>query len=116
APQDPVAWEGIRDATTNGSNCAQITQHIPTSRRGTRDRTTFGSNWLQEDISGSEDCLYLNVYTPENTSSADSLPVMVYIYGGAFQGGSGSESTMGPEYILEKGIVIVFINYRVNIF
>nr|CAD7410125.1 unnamed protein product [Timema cristinae] len=112
APQDPVAWEGIRNATTFGSSCTQISQQFPS----TRDRTTFGSNWLQEDITGSEDCLYLNVYTPENTSSADNLPVMVYIYGGGFQGGSGGDSTMGSEYLLEKGIVTVFINYRVNIF
>nr|CAD7416654.1 unnamed protein product [Timema poppensis] len=92
APQDPVAWEGTRDATTFGSSC------------------------VQDSVSGSEDCLYLNVYTPQNPSSAANLPVMVYIHGGAFVSGSGSDTNNKPEYFLEQGIVAVYINYRLNIF
>nr|CAD7393015.1 unnamed protein product [Timema cristinae] len=92
APQDPVAWEGTRDATTFGSSC------------------------VQDSVTGSEDCLYLNVYTPQNPSSSANLPVMVYIHGGAFVSGSGSDTNNKPEYFLEQGIIVVYINYRLNIF
>nr|CAD7433708.1 unnamed protein product [Timema monikensis] len=107
APQEPVAWQGTRDAVTYGSSCAQ---------ENSQEQATFGSSIFQASITGSEDCLYLNVFTPQNSSSNDSLPVMVFIHGGAFEGGSGSNPSWGPEYFLEQGIVTVFINYRVNIF
>nr|CAD7595051.1 unnamed protein product [Timema genevievae] len=110
APQEPVAWEGTRNATTYGSICAQRTTEDTVS-----GQVTSGSSIHQASISGSEDCLFMNIFTPQNSSSDDSLPVMVFIHGGAFEGGSGSNPSWGPEYFLEKGIVTVFINYRLNI-
>nr|CAD7261173.1 unnamed protein product [Timema shepardi] len=91
APQDPVAWEGTRDATKFGSSCVQGVQQETVVGQSRGKTTTFGSRWVQDSTAGSEDCLYLNVYTPQNTSLTDRLPVMVSIHGGAFQIGSGSQ-------------------------
>ncbi|XP_046587083.1 juvenile hormone esterase-like isoform X2 [Neodiprion lecontei] len=87
------AWNGTLNATRDGSVCPQA----------------LGS------ISGSEDCLYLNVYTPQlpvNTSTL--LPVMVWIHGGAFLHGSSSSATFSPDYLLDSDIVLALPNYRIG--
>nr|CAD7576664.1 unnamed protein product [Timema californicum] len=66
APQDPVAWEGTRNATTFGSSCVQEVQQETVVGQSRRKTTTFGSRWVQDSTSESEDCLYLNVYTPQH--------------------------------------------------
>ena len=63
----------------------------------------------------SEDCLYLNVWTPAKTTVA-KLPVLVYFYGGGFSAGDGSESRYDGESMAQKGIVAITINYRLGIF
>lgn len=63
----------------------------------------------------SEDCLYLNIWTP-SLSPEEKLPVMFWIYGGAFTWGSASESDYDGEAISSKGCILVTINYRVNVF
>jgi para-nitrobenzyl esterase len=63
----------------------------------------------------SEDCLYLNVWTPAK-SSKEKLPVLVYIFGGGFQNGDGSEPRYDGENMARKGMVAVSVNYRTNIF
>jgi carboxylesterase type B len=63
----------------------------------------------------SEDCLYLNVWTPAK-GPADKLPVMVWIYGGGFQVGSGSVPIYNGEGLAAKGVVVVSFNYRLGIF
>ncbi|XP_063223073.1 uncharacterized protein LOC134531309 [Bacillus rossius redtenbacheri] len=93
APQEPVSWSGVREATSYGNHCLQ------TSEAG-----------------GSEDCLYLNVFTPQlpaGTERAALLPVMVFIHGGAFVAGSGNT---GPGQLVDHGVVVVTINYRLNLF
>ncbi|XP_045460272.1 juvenile hormone esterase-like isoform X2 [Harmonia axyridis] len=73
-----------------------------------------------EEKSGSEDCLYLNVYTPKlpsknkNTVTFDLKPVMVFIHGGAFTSGSNSKFIFGPDYLIREDVVIVVINYRLG--
>ena len=63
----------------------------------------------------SEDCLYLNVWTP--AASADArLPVMVWIYGGGFQAGSASEPRQDGENLAKRGVVVVSFNYRLGVF
>src|ERR1700730_8118303 len=61
-----------------------------------------------------EDCLFLNVWTP--AKSGDKLPVLVYIFGGGFVNGEGSEPRYDGESMARKGIVTVSINYRLGIF
>ncbi len=63
----------------------------------------------------SEDCLYLNVWTPKETS-VEKLPVLVYFYGGGFVAGDASEPRYDGETMAKKGMVVVTVNYRLNIF
>lgn len=63
-------------------------------------------------MAGSEDCLYLNVYTPEQADPSSPLPVMVWVHGGGFYKGCGNYAHYGPDFIIEKNVVFVSINYR----
>lgn len=64
-------------------------------------------------IEGNEDCLYLNVYSPE-IKPASPLPVMVFIHGGGFKSGSGNDDVYGPDFLVSHGVVLVTINYRLE--
>jgi para-nitrobenzyl esterase len=100
-PQPVKNWTGVRNADQFGPRCVQRT--TPTSDYW------FCSNGM------SEDCLYLNVWTPAK-SGRERLPVLVYIFGGGFQNGDGSEPRYDGESMAGKGIVAVTVNYRTNIF
>ncbi len=63
----------------------------------------------------SEDCLYLNVWTPAETPE-DKLPVLVWIHGGGYTQGYSHESRSNGEVMASQGLVVVSINYRLNIF
>src|SRR4051794_28547119 len=78
-------------------------------------RTGPGSDYWFRTNSMSEDCLYLNVWTPAK-SDREKLPVLVYVFGGGFQNGDGSEPRYDGESMARHGIVTVSINYRTNIF
>jgi para-nitrobenzyl esterase len=102
-PQPPLPWEGVRDASKFCKSCAQI------------NAMTFGpytDEFVMMD-SLSEDCLFLNIWTPAKTAS-DNLAVMVYIHGGGFLGGSGSIVIYDGEELAKKGIIVITINYRVG--
>lgn len=66
-------------------------------------------------IVGNENCLHLNVYTKQMTPTK-LAPVMVFIHGGAFTFGSNTKDFYSPEFLLEKDIVLVVINYRLGAF
>jgi len=100
APQPPASWNGVLKA--------DHFSHMPMQKRIYADMI-FRADTM------SEDCLYLNVWTP--TRSADAkLPVLVYFYGGGFSAGDGSEARYDGESLAQKGIVTVTINYRLGIF
>lgn len=63
---------------------------------------------------GNEDCLFLNVYTP--SIKGPKAPVMVWFHGGGFISGSGDSEFYGPNYLVEEGVVVVTINYRLEVF
>src|SRR5206468_509272 len=63
----------------------------------------------------SEDCLYVNVWTPAKSAS-DRLGVMLWVYGGGFNTGSGSEPRYDGEALSRKGVVVVTFNYRLGTF
>ena len=67
-------------------------------------------------IDGKEDCLFLNVYVPKSAIENEdaSLPVMVWIHGGGLYFGSGNYGDNGPDYFIEKDIILVTINYRLG--
>lgn len=64
-------------------------------------------------ILGSEDCLHLNVYTPD-LAPKTPLPVMVYMHGGGFKSGSGNDDFYGPDFLVQHGVILVTTNYRVD--
>ena len=100
-PQPPKDWTGVRNADQFGPRCMQ--------RTGPTADYWFRSNGM------SEDCLYLNVWTPAKSGS-EKLPVLVYVFGGGFQNGDGSEPRYDGESMARKGIVAVTVNYRTNVF
>lgn len=110
SPQPTEKWEGIRRADTFGP---MAMQNIP------------GSNpeefWTREihptgpEFSMSEDCLYLNIFTPARTGE-ESLPVLIYIHGGGFRGGYSYEVEFDWEHMARKGIVVVSVGYRLGVF
>ncbi|CAH2076975.1 unnamed protein product, partial [Iphiclides podalirius] len=101
SPQPAEPWIGEWDATNV-----------------TRDKTSLIYDVLQGQLTGGEDCLYLNVYTPRLSSDElELLPVMVFIHGGGFVFGNGTvKNESGPDFLIEHGVVIVSINYRLSVF
>lgn len=73
-------------------------------------------NFTTGQIAGSEDCLYLNIYTPKLPSSGTKpLPVMIHIHGGGFIYGTGiMKAELGPDFLVENDVVVVTINYRLG--
>jgi len=100
APQPPANWSGVLKA--------DHFSHMPMQKRIYADMI-FRADTM------SEDCLYLNVWTPTRSSTA-KLPVLVYFYGGGFAAGDGSEARYDGESMAQKGIVAITINYRLGIF
>jgi para-nitrobenzyl esterase len=100
-PQPVKDWTGARNADQFGPRCMQ--------RTGPMADYWFRSNGM------SEDCLYLNVWTPAR-SGGERLPVLVYIFGGGFQNGDGSEPRYDGASMARRGLVAVSVNYRTNVF
>jgi para-nitrobenzyl esterase len=99
-PQSPKNWEGVREAKQFGPRCMQ--------------HPVFGDmNFRSNGMS--EDCLYLNVWTPAKRGN-ERLPVLVYFYGGGFIAGDGSEPRYDGESLARRGIVVVTLNYRLGLF
>jgi len=104
-PQPAANWSGIRQANAWGNSCIQ--NPAPT-------RFPVNSASDMPDSPGiSEDCLYLNVWTPA-TTGAERLPVMVWLYGGAYNEGGGSAPFSHGDQLAKKGVVMVTFNYRVG--
>jgi len=100
APRPVPPWEGVRMTKEFGPSPIQT--------------NVFG-DMEHRSSSYSEDCLYLNVWTPFE-SSDEKLPVLVYFYGGGFVAGSGSEPRYDGASMAQKGIVTVTVNYRLHVF
>lgn len=94
-PQPVTPWKGVRDATKDCADCPQ--------------RAWPGSTAIQ-----SEDCLFLNVWTPASIEKKSKLPVMFWIHGGAFVGGSGSGPGSAGDAFAKQGVILVTINYRLG--
>nr|CAD7602529.1 unnamed protein product [Timema genevievae] len=93
APQDPEPWSDVKSAIEVVPKCAQMG-------------------------AGPEDCLYLNVWTPELPVDDinPGLPVMVWIHGGAFALGNGNPRLCSPYFFIDKRVIVVMINYRLGTF
>ena len=108
APQPAYNWTGVRICDTFGPPSMQ---EVPGSNPGFYTREFY----IAPDTPMSEDCLYLNVWTPAMTEG-EKLPVMVWIFGGGMNVGYTSEMEFDGERIARRGIVLVSVNYRLNAF
>jgi len=107
-PEPFGAWEGIRDALQDGNSCVQKKPDYMVA-----DEAKSGG--VSTLMMGDEDCLFLNVYMSKlPTAALDGAkePVMLFIHGGGFIGGSGSSKNCGPDFLMEGNVVFVSINYR----
>jgi para-nitrobenzyl esterase len=93
APQPVVPWQGVREASRFSAACAQT------------------AVWITDPKS--EDCLYLNVWAP---AKADKLPVLVWIHGGGYYGGTGAQPGFDGANLAKRGAIVVTINYRLGVF
>ena len=123
-PTAAPSWDGIRDGRPFGAECTQ-------DRNGSGEFLNdllngMGLNMVQRHLatialeSGpppleSEDCLFLNVRTA-NAGGEALQPVMVWIHGGSHQSGAGSQSIYQANQLVENGVVLVTINYRLGVF
>nr|WCJ12948.1 carboxylesterase [Dendroctonus armandi] len=95
APISHKPWESVLNATQDADVCYAIGSYTS---------------------SQSEDCLYLNVYTPVLTNNEEAVPVLIWIHGGGYTHGNALYSNFGPDFLIGKGIVIVTVNYRLGPF
>jgi para-nitrobenzyl esterase len=100
APQPAASWDGVRDALAYGPTVPKPPYFPPFDEI------------LPEPVIEGEECLNLNVWTPD--VSATGLPVMVWIHGGAFANGSGAVPTYDGSRFARDGVVLVTINYRLG--
>jgi para-nitrobenzyl esterase len=96
APQPVAPWQGVKQCTEFGSS-----------------PLGYASTGFASYAPPSEDCLYLNLWTPAKTTG-DKLPVMVWIYGGAYRFGEGSNPMYNGEKLAQKGVILITINYRLG--
>lgn len=117
APEAPEAWDGIYQAVHFSCKSMQEDKEIVEVQEG--DEVPFYEKEFHDtadfEVKPSEDSLYLNIWTPEKTD-AEKLPVLFWIHGGAFQNGYGSEKEFDGEGYCRRGVILVTINYRLNIF
>ena len=103
-PQPAAPWKGVRQAAEFGADCMQGRFGPPPAPGAPAARVP------------SEDCLFLNVWRPASAAPAAKLPVMVWIYGGGFMGGSGSSPNTSGTQFAKQGVILVAANYRVGRF
>jgi len=108
-----TSWEGIYDATRYG-NCSYQPRAFYNEEEVVEKAFYFNEFRRGETYTYSEDCLFLNVFTPETAREGDKLPVLVYIHGGGFTGGCGHEKHFDGPVWPAKGVIGVTLNYRLG--
>jgi len=100
-PQPHAEWEGIYNADRFAPECMQTLRNSDINHY-------FGEESL------SEDCLYLNIWAPEDAEAGDDLPVVVWIYGGGFTVGSTNMANYSGEQLAQRGVVYIALSYRLG--
>lgn len=122
-PEKPSAWEGIRDGSQFGARAMQnpapsiFTKEMIKRHGWPEEKTQRAIKKFEAlpQLPISEDCLFLNVTTPE-IAPTEARPVMVWIHGGSHQSGTGSLAAYQSLKLPAEGIVLVTINYRLGVF
>ncbi|XP_031621135.1 uncharacterized protein LOC116339416 [Contarinia nasturtii] len=91
-------WSNVLDAFEHGNTCI-------------RPNTISNDDYPQD-----ENCLFLNIYVPASGKLDNKLAVMFWIFGGGFFDGTGNDDIYGPDFLIEKDVILVTINYRVGVF
>lgn len=103
-PQPAPVWDDVRESEAFGPACLQPAEYV------------YGDRVLKARTRSSEDCLYLNVSAPAagtTTDADEGLPVIVWLHGGGMFSGSGS--LVDPTALVERGTIVVTINYRLGL-
>ena len=109
-PQPAKDWDGVLQADRFAPISMQATPGLGDPN------ALYNKEWhVDSNIPMSEDCLYLNIWTPAK-STDEKLPVMFWIFGGGFQVGYTSEMEFDGERIARRGVILVSVNYRLNVF
>ncbi|XP_041505559.1 acylcarnitine hydrolase-like isoform X1 [Microtus oregoni] len=106
-PEPPEPWSGVRDGTTYPAMCLQNPDAV-------KSESLAMIKWSMPSISMSEDCLYLNIYTPAHAHEGSNLPVMVWIHGGGLSSGLASIYD-GSMLAAKEDVVLVTIQYRLGL-
>jgi len=112
-PQQVTSWEGVYDATQYGS-CSYQPRAFYNEEEVPEKAFYYNEFRKGETYTYSEDCLFLNVFTPEGSKEGDKLPVLVYIHGGGYTGGCGHEKHFDCPVWPTKGVIGVTLNYRLG--
>ena len=112
-PKQVTSWEGIYDATQYGS-CSYQPRAFYNEEENLKKIFYYNEFRKGETYTYSEDCLFLNVFTPETAREGDKLPVLIYIHGGGFTGGCAHEKHFDGPVWPAKGIIGVTLNYRLG--
>ena len=112
-PRPVTHWDGVYQATAYGAACFQPRSFYDEAQMP--EKAFYYHEFREgEHYDYSEDCLFLNIWTPENAAPGAKLPVLFYIHGGGFTGGCGNEKHFDGPAWPTKGVVAVTINYRLG--
>jgi Carboxylesterase family/AMP-binding enzyme/AMP-binding enzyme C-terminal domain len=111
-PQPVAPWSGTLDANKPSHPCMQNLQGVDNFVQPLAE--TYGVAYASQQLDPSEDCLYLNIWTPQLQPDA-RLPVMVWLHGGSNRVGSGGEPGYDGASLASRGVIVVTVNYRLGI-
>ena len=112
-PEIVTEWEGVYDATAYG-NCSYQPRAFYNEEENPGKVFYYNEFRKGETYTYDEDCLFLNIRTPEDAAPDSKLPVLVYIHGGGFTGGCGHEKHFDGPVWAKKGVISVTVNYRLG--
>ena len=112
-PRQVTGWEGTYDATQYGA-CSYQPRAFYNEEENLKKIFYYNEFRRGETYTYSEDCLFLNIFTPETAKPEDKLPVLIYIHGGGFTGGCGHEKHFDGPVWPAKGVIGVTLNYRLG--
>ena len=112
-PRQVTAWDGVYDATKYG-NCSYQPRAFYNEEENLKKIFYYNEFRKGESYTYDEDCLFLNIWTPDYADDKSALPVIVYIHGGGYTGGCGHEKHFDDPVWPKKGVIAVTINYRLG--